>query len=126
MSKCLRGIVLQTVAIALLVTAPLAPVQAVIVSTEQAILISEHDAMLARVTGVLQRDEVRDQLVALGIDPEQAIARADALTPAELATLDGQLQNLPAGGSLLGVLGVVLVGLIVLDLLGVTNVFTKI
>ena len=126
MSKCLRGIVLQTVAIALLVTAPLAPVQAVIVSTEQAILMSEHDAMLARVTGVLQRDEVRDQLVALGIDPEQAIARADALTPAELATLDGQLQNLPAGGSLLGVLGVVLVVLIVLDLLGVTNVFTKI
>jgi len=126
MKNSLRGFVLQLFALALLVTAPLAPVHAVIVSTEQAIVASEQSDVLARVTGALQREDVREQLIALGVDPQQAVERAGALSPAELAALDGQLQDLPAGGSLLGVLGVLLVVLIVLDLVGVTNVFSKI
>lgn len=126
MKNSLRGFVLQLFALALLVTAPLAPVHAVIVSTEQAIVVSQQDEVLARVTGALQREDVREQLIALGVDPQQAVERASALSPAELAALDGQLQDLPAGGSLLGVLGILLVVLIVLDLVGVTNVFSKI
>jgi len=126
----LRASVLQLVAVALLVTAPLAPVHALIVGTEQAIAMSEaideRSDVLAEVTAALERDDVREQLVALGVDPQQALERVSALTPEELAALDGQLQDLPAGGSLLGVLGIVLVVLIVLDLVGVTNVFNKI
>lgn len=126
MMKAFRNTVMQLVAAALLVTAPLAPVHAVIVSTEQAIVMSEHDVVLARVTAALERDDVRAQLTALGVDPQHALERVAALTPAELAAIDGQLADLPAGGSLLAVLGVLLVVLIVLDLVGVTNVFSKI
>jgi len=121
----LRACILQLVAVALLVTAPLAPVHAVIVGTEQAIAMTERADVLAEVTAALERDDVREQLVALGVDPQQALERVSALTPDELAALDGQLADLPAGGSLLGVLGVILVVLIVLELLGVTNVFNK-
>lgn len=126
MKHSLRALVLQLVALALLVTAPLAPVHATIVSTESAIAMSEQVRVLAEVTSALERDDVRKQLVELGVDPQQALERINGLTPQELAALDGQLDELPAGGSLLGVLGVLLVVLIVLDLVGVTNVFSKI
>ena len=99
---------------------------AVIVSTEQAMVATEHDATLARVTATLSRDDVREQLTALGVDPQQALERVSALTPGELLQLDKQMENLPAGGSLLAALGFILVVLIVLDLVGVTNVFSKI
>ena len=126
MLKSLRGGILQLVALCLLITAPLAPVHAVIVSTEQAMVATEHDATLARVTATLSRDDVREQLTALGVDPQQALERVSALTPGELLQLDKQMENLPAGGSLLAALGFILVVLIVLDLVGVTNVFSKI
>jgi hypothetical protein len=125
MQKLLRSIVIRMVALSLLICAPLAPVHAVIVSTEQAIVMTERDALVERVTAALQRDEVRDQLVALGVDPDQAVERVNGLTADELAAIDGQLAELPAGGSLLGVLGILLVVLIILDLVGVTNVFSK-
>jgi len=126
MQKLLRSIVIRMVALSLLICAPLAPVHAVIVSTEQAIVMTERAAVVERVTAALQRDEVREQLVALGVDPDQAFERVNGLTADELAAIDGQLAELPAGGSLLGVLGILLVVLIILDLVGVTNVFSKI
>lgn len=125
MKNPLRAFVLHLVTLAILVTAPLAPVHAAIVSTESAIAMSQQVDLLAEVTGALEREDVRKQLVDLGVDPQQALERISGLTPAELAALDGQLDQLPAGGSLLAVLGVLLVVLIVLDLVGVTNVFSK-
>lgn len=73
----------------------------------------------------LARDDVRRAMVALGVDPAAAYERVDSLTPAELAALDGELEQLPAGGDFLAVVGIVFVVLIILELVGVTNVFTK-
>jgi len=87
--------------------------------------MSERDTVLVEVTAALARQDVRAELIALGVDPQQALERINMLSPAELAALDGQLEELPAGGSLLGILGILLVVLIVLDLVGVTNVFSK-
>ena len=125
MMKSFQSLVLRMVAVSMLVCAPLAPVHAVIVDTEQAMLMSERNALIDRVSSALERAEVRDQLVALGVDPAQASERINGLSASELAAIDGQLADLPAGGSLLGVLGIVLVVLIILDMVGVTNVFSK-
>ncbi|MDZ7661624.1 PA2779 family protein [Thiohalophilus sp.] len=77
----------------------------------------------AHVKEVLQRDEVRDQLVALGVDPADAIERVDAMTEQEIRMLAGQLEELPAGASALGLLAFVLVVLLITDLLNLTNVY---
>jgi hypothetical protein len=62
----------------------------------------------------------------LGIDPAVAELRVNALTPSEIAQLQPQLDSLPAGGdALLAIVGVVFVVLIILELVGVTNIFTK-
>ena len=74
---------------------------------------------------ILAREEVRAQLVDYGVNPEEADRRIAALTDAELAQLQGQIGELPAGSSALAVLGAVFLVLLVLELVGVTNVFSK-
>lgn len=83
------------------------------------------DVSIKRINGLLAQDSVRSQLVGLGVDPRDAQARVAALTDAELQMLDQRLDTLPAGGELLAVIGVVFVVLLILELMGVTNVFQK-
>jgi hypothetical protein len=120
----LQRTVLQLVVLCLAVAAPLAPVQAGIVGTDTAMAMAERAEAVARINDVLMRDDVQSQLQALGVDPQNAMDRVAGLTNAELAQLQSSLNELPAGGDVLAVLGVVLVVLLVLELLGVTNVFT--
>lgn len=80
-------------------------------------------ATIDRINGVLAQDSVRQQMVALGVDPNDAQARVAALTDSELQTLDRQIGELPAGGDVLAVIGVVFVVLLILELVGVINIF---
>lgn len=97
-----------------------------VIGTEQYLATVDRERALARVDAVLAREEVRERLEQLGVDPVEAVERAAALSDAELVALAENLEELPAGGSLLGVVGVVFVVLLILELVGVTNVFTKI
>ena len=97
-----------------------------VITTEASYRAAQHAATLSRVQSTLARDDVRQQLVAWGVDPELAAERVSALTPGELADLDARLQELPAGGiGVFGVLGITAFVLIILEVLGVTNVFTN-
>ncbi|MDJ0623929.1 MAG: PA2779 family protein [Desulfocapsaceae bacterium] len=80
----------------------------------------------AELEALVNREDVRKELVALGVDPDDAAARIAALTPEELSMLQGKIDSMPAGADVLVVLGVVLVVLIILEVLGVTNVFTRV
>lgn len=124
MFERIHRVVLRLVVISLVIGAPLTPVHAGIVGTDAAIAMSDRAEALATINAAFARDDVRNQLERLGVDPADALERVNALTDAELASLATQLDELPAGGGVLGVLGVILVVLIVLELLGVTNVFT--
>ncbi|MFW6093963.1 MAG: PA2779 family protein [Pseudomonadota bacterium] len=125
MIQRLQRTIAQLLIVSLMATAPLAPARAGIVGTGEAMALSQRAETEARVNAVLMREDVQAQLEALGVAPEQATDRVASLTDSELAALDAKLDELPAGGSVLGVLGAVLVVLIVLELLGVTNVFTS-
>lgn len=77
-----------------------------------------------QVTSFLERSEVRDRMQALGVDPDAARSRVAALSDDEVASLADQLDQLPAGGSdVLTAVVVVFLILVILDLLGVTNIF---
>jgi hypothetical protein len=77
-----------------------------------------------QVTSFLERSEVRDRMQALGVDPDAARIRVAALSDDEVASLAEQLDQLPAGGSdVLTAIVVVFLILVILDLLGVTNIF---
>lgn len=124
MLAMMQKAVLQLVVVSMMVCAPLVPAHSAIVGTDAALAMSDRADAVARINQTLLRDDVRTQLEALGVDPAAAIDRVDSLTSAELAQLQAHLDDLPAGGDVLAVLGVLLVVLLVLELLGVTNVFT--
>ena len=73
----------------------------------------------------MAREDVRNKMVALGVDPDDAADRIAALTDQEVSQLQSRIDDLPAGSGVLTVLGIVLVVLIVLELVGVTNVFNR-
>jgi hypothetical protein len=97
-----------------------------IIATPAAIAAQQNRDSLSHLKELLAREDVRGQLMQLGIDPAVAELRVNSLTPAEIARLQPQLDSLPAGGdALLAVIGLVFVVLIILELVGVTNIFTK-
>jgi hypothetical protein len=99
--------------------------QAAVIPTTKLIELQETGAFPSTVAAVLARADVRTEFLALGVTPSGIEARLAALSPSELQQLDERLNALPAGGVLLELLGVTLVVLIILEVLGVTNVFTR-
>ena len=83
------------------------------------------DAALGRINGLLAQESVRGQLIELGVDPRDAQTRVAALTDSELQVLDQRLGTLPAGGDVLAVIGAVFVVLLILELVGIINIFQK-
>ena len=97
-----------------------------VVSTETAIEVREREATIERIDAVLARASVQQQLEAFGVDAADARARIANLSDAELAHLEQRMDTLPAGAGALEVLGIVLLVLLVLELVGVTDIFKRI
>ena len=100
--------------------------RAELVGTLQAVEASTRAQDLAAVSGTLAREEVRAQFEALGVDPARVDARVAALTDAELRQLSTQMADLPAGADALAVIGAVFLVLLILELVGVIDIFKKI
>lgn len=114
------------VAICLSTLPVLQTANAAIIPTETAIEITSRQHQIDRVNDLLARDTVQSVLVDLGVNPDDASARVQALTDAELQTLENRLAELPAGGvGFVEVVGIVAIVLIVLELLHVTNFFAE-
>jgi hypothetical protein len=96
------------------------------IGTDTLVQLDQRGELLSRIQTHLARDDVRAQFLQRGVSPAEVDARIAALSTEELQVLSMQLDELPAGGSLLAVIGVVFVVLLILELLGVTNVFTKV
>ena len=121
-----RGSIALMLAASLVAAVPHHFARAGVISTQQYITSIDRDATLARIDAVLAREEVRSRLEQYGVDPVAANERIAALTDEELALLATELEELPAGGSLLGVAGVVFIVLLILELVGVIDIFSKI
>tara|TARA_R110000787_G_scaffold14998_1_gene46040 strand:+ start:377 stop:793 length:417 start_codon:yes stop_codon:yes gene_type:complete len=108
----------------LLVSLPMAPAQAAIVGTDQ--VLTSPDTARDRVASFMTRQDVRDELTALGISPEEAASRVQALSDAEIAQIAGKIDTLPAGegvGAIVGAIVLVFIILLITDLVGLTDVF---
>lgn len=99
------------------------PTYAAMLGTPEVIAADSTQQQKAYIKELLNRDEVRTQLIGMGVDPEQAQQRVDALTGEEVDTMVAQLEELPAGGDALGVLAFVLIVLLITDILGLTDVY---
>ena len=74
----------------------------------------------------LLENAVQLQLQKMGVSPELAKERVAALTPMEQQLLQQKIADLPAGAGVVEVIGIVFIVLLILELLGVTDIFKKI
>jgi hypothetical protein len=100
------------------------PAHAGIVGTEQIVTQQARAVALDRIEGVLAGAEVAAQLKAWGVAPEAVAERLAALSDIELQQLAASMESDPAGG-VLAAIGVVFVVLIILEALGITNLFRR-
>ena len=96
------------------------------VTTEEAIALEQRAQILSAVETKLAAENLRAAMLSLGVAPEQVEARLAALSDAELTQLNNRLNELPAGAGAVELIGVVFIVLLVLELVGVTDVFTAI
>ncbi|HKY91206.1 MAG TPA: PA2779 family protein [Nevskiaceae bacterium] len=94
------------------------------VGTEALAQVQTQADSRAVVDAFLARADVKQQLVAWGVAPEQAESRVASLSESELQQLAQTIGDQPAGGDVLVVVGVVFIVLLILELVGVTNIFT--
>lgn len=80
--------------------------------------VNKHDLLAD-----LQSEELRDQLVAYGVNPADAEQRVAALTDSEIAELNQRIAEQPAGAGIVGAAVTVFVVLVITDMLCATNVF---
>lgn len=110
-----------------MLTAPCQTVLAALVPTETAVEARSAGEARELINGLLSRAEVQAQLKLHGIDPLEAKARVESLSDAEAVDVASRIDQLPAGGSAVGVIvgAILLVFLVLLitDLLGLTDVF---
>ena len=98
--------------------------QAGIVATS-AIVRTDRAADLALIRTQLDQAELKAQMEKMGVDAANVDQRIAALSDSELHSLAKQMQEAPAGGDFLALLGVVFVVLLILELVGVIDIFKK-
>jgi hypothetical protein len=115
-----RMVILSMLAMGL----PLQPAFAGIVETDQAVSHELAGQDRARISAFIDRKDILAQLQDQGVTAAEAKARVNALSDDEAHMIAGKLDQLPAGGEILGLLFTVFIVLLITDILGFTKVFS--
>ncbi len=102
---------------------PLQSAYAGLVGTDKVAVSAQSQSERERIRSFLDREDVRNELQAQGVDVNTAKARVDALTDEEVQKVAGKLDKMPAGGEIIGILFTIFIVLLVTDILGFTKVF---
>ena len=122
-----KSILTPTVMLFLLSTLWLPAANAAVLNTGSAETV-QHTAPADKdiIQDFLLQETVQRQLQNMGVSPELAKERVAALTPIEQQLLQQKIADLPAGAGVVEVIGIVFIVLLILELLGVTDIFKKI
>jgi len=123
--KKLRPLLVTLLSVAILNGGVIQAAHAGIVDTG-AMVQTTRDANLASIQAQLAGKEVRAQLGRHGVDEAVIDARLAALSDRELATLAKRMHEAPAGGDgVIALLGVTFFVLLILELMGVIDIFKR-
>lgn len=102
------------------------PATAAVIGTSDLLRSEARQAQVEDIQRILQRDRVRAQLLAFGVAPEDVMDRVAALTDEEITELQARIEQLPAGAGALELIGAVFLILLILEVVGVINIFNKV
>lgn len=118
------GKVIPLLSILALLSIHMVPLQAAMVDNSQLIAQSQQEVTKQQVLSELDRQDVQDKLVAMGVNIDDAKQRIQQMNDQELAQLAEEFDQMPAGGTgIIGALLVIFIVLVVTDMLGATDVF---
>lgn len=123
-SRCFVSLLATCFLSVQLLLAPAA--NAAMVSTDSVLLEQQRASQEAAILRALQQDKAREVLAGQGVSLAQVEERLQRLSHAEIQQLAERADSLPAGEGLLEVVVVVFLVLILLDLLGTTDIFPNI
>lgn len=97
--------------------------QAAMVGTQEVLVQQQAKADREQLASLLNRADLAEKLQDAGVNPADVQARIDNLSDEEVAVLTEQLNQLPAGGDILGTAVFIFVVLLITDILGYTDIF---
>jgi len=99
---------------------------ALMIGTESTINVDRGQSSRDYLNNLLAREDIQAALVSNGINPQEAKARIDCLSDAEVDDIVNKLDQLPAGGvlgTILIIAFLVFVILLLTDIAGYTDIF---
>ena len=84
---------------------------------------AQQNSAKAELLQAVNRADVKQQLLDLGVSAQDIEDRINLMTHEEIAHLNSQIDELPAGGDVLGVLLVVFIVFVITDVIGATDIF---
>jgi hypothetical protein len=97
--------------------------QAAIIANNQVIqqieLASDKEDLLQ----MINRIDVQEQLLDMGVNAADIENRINQMTQEEIAQLNQQLDELPAGGDVLGIIVLIFIVFVITDVIGATDIF---
>ena len=107
--KKAQPVAILMIILTLLLSVPYQAAFAALVETETMLDMSRGQEARETLKQFMVRQDVRSAIVSQGVDPQEADARVNSLSDAEVIQLADQIDQLPAGGEALGLLVTVLV-----------------
>lgn len=101
----------------------LTPAYASMVSTETVLQQAQRSVDRSELLKMLDREDVQNQLQAMGVDAAAAKERVASMTDEEISQLNAHLAEMPAGGDALGIVLFLFLLFVVTDMLGATDIF---
>lgn len=100
--------------------------QAGVISTYELGQAEQRTDRQAQLQDFLARADVAAELERFGVSAADVMARVQNLTDAEILALQGRIEEQVAGGDALAVIGVVFLVLLILEVVGVTDIFKSV
>lgn len=126
MSRRFRKTISALVVVTLVLPSHIPGAAAEMISTEAALASQDRRTLLTEAEAVVLHEQVTAQLSRLGVEQDHILARIRAMTDDELAALAREIDSMLAGAGAIEVIGIVFLVLLILELVGLTDIFKKI
>ena len=98
--------------------------QAAMIGNDMLINRVQHSDAKTELLQTINRSDVKQQLLNMGVKQENIESRINLMTHEEIAQLNQQIAELPAGGTdVLGVLLIIFLVFVITDIIGATDIF---
>ena len=97
--------------------------QAAVIANNQVIQQIQQETDKAALLQTVNRTDVQEQLTSMGVSTADIESRINQMTQEEITQLNLQLDQLPAGGDVLGIVVLIFIVFVITDVIGATDIF---